>query len=51
MSGYHAFEWIVITALLGVSLRVVWRRVVNPALQKPKAACGSGGCNNCGSKT
>ena len=46
MSLYAAFEWIVIALLLLVSLRVVWQRVVKPALIKPKAACGSG-CNQC----
>ncbi len=50
MSFYGAFEWMVIALLLGISLRVVWQRVLKPALQKPKAACGSGACNNCGSK-
>lgn len=46
MSLYLAFEWVVIALLLLVSLRVVWQRVVKPALQKSKAACGSG-CNSC----
>lgn len=46
MSLYAAFEWMVIALLLGVSLRLVWLRVVKPALQKPKAGCGSG-CNQC----
>lgn len=51
MSLYTAFEWIVIALLLWVSLRLVWQRVLKPTLQKPKAACGSSGCNKCGSQT
>jgi len=50
MSAYHFMEWIVIALLLFVSLRVVWRRVLKPALQKPKASCGSNGCNSCAPK-
>ncbi len=46
MSLYLAFEWIVIVLLVGLSLRSVWRRVIKPALQKPKAGCGTG-CNSC----
>lgn len=46
MSLYSAFEWIVIVLLLCVSLRAVWLKVLKPALQKNKAACGSG-CNQC----
>ena len=46
MSLYLAFEWIVIALLLGLSLRLVWQRVLKPALQRPKAACGSG-CKGC----
>ena len=47
MSLYGAFEWIVIGLLLLMSLRVVWQRVVKPALQKPKAAACGSGCNGC----
>ena len=47
MSAYQVIEWIVIALLVALSLRVVWQRVVRPALQKPKAACGSG-CQQCG---
>lgn len=46
MNIYGAFEWLVIALLLGVSLRVVWLKVLRPTLQRPKAACGSG-CNQC----
>lgn len=46
MSPYQAFEGMVIALLLGFSLRLVWQRVIKPALQKPKAACGSG-CTQC----
>lgn len=49
MSLYSAFEWIVIALLLLVSLRVVWQRVVKPALQKPKAGCGSACGSHCAS--
>jgi len=49
MSLYAAFEWIAIALLLSLSLRLVWRRVIQPVLQRPKAACGSGGCNRCAS--
>lgn len=49
MSLYSAFEWIVIALLMLVSLRMVWQRVLKPALQKPKAACGSG-CGQCSVK-
>lgn len=48
MSLYQAFEWVVIALLLSFSLRLVWLRVVKPALQKPKSACGSG-CSSCSS--
>lgn len=47
MSLYGVFEWIVIGLLLLMSLRVVWQRVVKPALQKPKAAACGSGCNGC----
>ncbi|MDO9452675.1 MAG: hypothetical protein Q7J29_07420 [Stagnimonas sp.] len=47
MSLYAAFEWIVVALLLLVSLRVVWQRLVKPALQKPKAAACGSGCNGC----
>ncbi len=46
MSSYAAFEWMVIAVLVLSSLRVVWLRVVKPALQKPKASCASG-CTRC----
>ncbi len=49
MSLYSAFEWTVIALLLLVSLRLVWQRVLKPALQRPKAVCGSGGCSSCAS--
>ena len=49
MTPYAAFEWLVIALLLVASLRLVWQRVVKPALQKPKAACGSG-CGQCSVK-
>ena len=48
MNLYAAFEWIVIAVLLLASLRLVWQRVLKPALQKPKTACGSG-CAQCSS--
>lgn len=48
MSLYQAFEWIVIALLLLASLRMIWLRVVRPALQTPKAGCGSG-CKHCAS--
>lgn len=46
MSLYSVFEWIVIALLLGVSVRMVWQRVIQPALQRPKNGCGSG-CTQC----
>ncbi|MES2684817.1 MAG: hypothetical protein V4650_14960 [Pseudomonadota bacterium] len=51
MSLYLAFELMVIALLLGLSLRLIWQRVLKPALQRPKAACSSGGCNSCSPKT
>jgi len=47
MTAYVAFEWIVIALMLIASLRVIWRRVFKPMLQKPKAICGGGGCAQC----
>ncbi len=49
MSSYLAFELIVIAVLLLLSLRVVWLKLLKPALQRPKSACGSG-CNQCSVK-
>lgn len=46
MNLYLIFEMLVIALLLGLSLRLVWRRVIKPVLlQRPKTACGS--CNSC----
>lgn len=47
MTLYAAFEWLVIVLLLAVSARFVWQRVIQPALQRPKAVCSSVGCNSC----
>ena len=46
MSAYLVLEWIVIAALCGLSLRLLWQRVLKPVLSRPKAACGA--CGQCG---
>jgi hypothetical protein len=47
MSAYAAVEWLVIALLLLLSLRLVWRRVVAPALAPRQRRCGAG-CGSCG---
>lgn len=47
MSLGLALQWIVVAVLLALSLRLLWQRVIRPALQRPKAGCADTGCNGC----